>query len=78
MRKIISIQPKQETFDTLIIEGVQIRTNEAIVAFQMRYTQSEYTITGIVEITPEEYEQWGTDDNYIYDLVLSKLGLVEA
>jgi hypothetical protein len=25
-----------------------------------------------------EYDAWGTDDNYIYDLILSKLGLQKA
>jgi hypothetical protein len=29
-------------------------------------------------INEAEYEAWGSDDNYIYDLILSKLGLEKA
>ena len=29
-------------------------------------------------ITAEEYSSWGEDDNYIYDLILSKVGLERA
>jgi hypothetical protein len=31
-----------------------------------------------VRIEGEEYDAWGSDDNYIYDLTLSKLGLEKA
>jgi hypothetical protein len=31
-----------------------------------------------VTIEGAEYDAWGTDDNYIYDLILSKLGLEKA
>ena len=31
-----------------------------------------------VTIEGAEYDAWGSDDNYIYDLILSKLGLERA
>jgi hypothetical protein len=31
-----------------------------------------------IAIEGAEYDAWGTDDNYIYDLILSKLGLEKA
>jgi hypothetical protein len=33
---------------------------------------------GSVSLTPEEFAAWGTDDNYIEDLILSKLNLQRA
>ena len=30
-----------------------------------------------VQIEGSEYEYWGNDDNYIFDLILNKLGLVK-
>ena len=34
-----------------------------------------FTETEIVVIEGEEYNAWGSDDNYIYNLILSKSGL---
>lgn len=34
--------------------------------------------TKSVLIEPEEYNAWGSDDNYIYDLILSKVGFERA
>jgi hypothetical protein len=31
--------------------------------------------TKSVILTAQEYSSWGSDDNYIYDLILSKVGL---
>lgn len=33
---------------------------------------------GMVETTPEQYAQWGTDDNYITECFLANLELVRA
>jgi len=30
--------------------------------------------TKVAVIEPDEYAAWGSDDNYIYDLILSKVG----
>lgn len=32
----------------------------------------------LIIIEGAEYDAWGSDDNYIYDLILSKLGLEKA
>lgn len=37
-----------------------------------------FILPELVVIEGAEYEAWGTDDNYIYDLILSKLGLEKA
>jgi hypothetical protein len=34
--------------------------------------------TKTITIEGAEYDAWGSDDNYIYDLILSKLGLEKA
>jgi hypothetical protein len=48
--------------------------SKAIVNIQYEgITESE-----IITIEGSEYNAWGTDDNYIYDLILSKLGLEKA
>jgi hypothetical protein len=31
-----------------------------------------------ITIQGDEYDAWGSDDNYIYDLILSKAGLQKA
>jgi hypothetical protein len=35
-------------------------------------------VSGVIMIEGAEYEAWGSDDNYIYNLILSKLGLERA
>ena len=33
---------------------------------------------GVITLTEEEFKAWGTDDDYIEDLILSKLNLQRA
>jgi hypothetical protein len=78
MRKIIHIQPKSEEFNTLEIGNIVLTGTFARVMYVLSNTETEYSISHFIDITPEEYDQWGTDDNYHYDLVVSKLDAVKA
>lgn len=80
---IQAIQPK--TIDGLVATGIKpvavvISTvaTEVVVA----YFGSDNLLVAIpygkFNLTPEEYAAWGTDDNYIVDLCLSKLDCVKA
>lgn len=78
MIKKINIQPKAEEFDILEIGNIVLTGKSARVMYSLSSTETAYNVSYFVDISPEEYDKWGTDDNYIYDLVLSKLGLVKA
>ena len=69
----IEITPKNVAFNTLSIDSVNVANGEAYVVASLRSADLPLMFSYNVVITPEEYELWGTDDNYIVDLVLEKL-----
>lgn len=69
----IQIKPITKTMNELSIVKISVvadNSAQALVVLSGDMEESK-----LVDITPEEYAQWGSDDNYIADLVLSKLGL---
>ena len=78
MNTKIKVQPQTAVYDTLLIGGVNILESEGYVMVALHSQDTECVINYSVSITPEEYNLWGTDDTYIEDLILSKLGLVKA
>jgi len=74
----IKVQPQTAIYDTLLIGGVNIAYGEGYVMAALQSADTDCVITYNVKITPEEYNLWGTDDTYIEDLILSKIGLVRA
>lgn len=76
----IEIKPiaKQATsleMDVLVINSA---LNETKAHITYKIVGDGVMIPGTLLIEGAEYDAWGSDDNYIYDLVLSKLGLERA
>jgi hypothetical protein len=64
------------------INNIKLRINsfelfKKITIFVSLYENSDLIDNKLINISDEEYANWGTDDKYIIDLVLSKLGLTE-
>jgi hypothetical protein len=77
METTIKIKPVIHSLQTLDIFGVSLQLNKTAqisCAVRSEILHIPYTI----ELTEEEYSAWGNDDNYIVDLILSKLGLEKA
>jgi hypothetical protein len=79
----ITIYPYQA--DAIRIDAVKIRgigdTGSAIVFYAYVSTTGspEQTLNnGSIEIPNNIYNQWGTDDTFIIDYVISTLGLTRA
>lgn len=45
------------------------------VRWSLLNSEDKWIKSDLIEITPSEYELWGSDDMYILDLVILKLGL---
>lgn len=74
----IAINPKSVPYEKVWISHTQILNGTAVVYAALVNAEYNNQIQFSIELTQEEYDGWGTDDNYIYDLVLSKLGVVKA
>lgn len=68
--KTINIKEITKSTDKVKIL-LQVLENKVIA--QVQYVG--FTEGQVLTIEGAEYDAWGTDDNYIYDLILSKLGL---
>jgi len=61
--------------DSFVIILGDLRLNESVsVGVQLYYGQQQVYFTSFF-IEGEEYSAWGNDDNYLKNLVASKLGL---
>ena len=77
METKIKIKPVNYTLDTLHITNVGVQLNKTAYVNCMVIGEKN-TNPYSIELTADEYAAWGNDDNYIVDLVLSKLGLEKA
>ena len=78
-----NIQPKEfiqtTTVNKFEITEVEVKLYTGASLTIMLYTDSNKCYKCVrVELTQEEYNNWGTDDNYIRDIVCEKLGFVLA
>lgn len=64
-------------YDRFKIKNIDIRLNSTAKLYVIIFkTGTEYgtsMITKTIEMTSEEYNLWGTDDNYIINFVKSKI-----
>ena len=77
METTIKIKPVNYSLDTLQIINVAVQLNKSAYVnciVRGETNANQYNI----ELTADEYSAWGDDDNYIVDLILSKLGLEKA
>jgi len=71
----IEIKPVSKQIDNVYIY-LDILPNLSKVIANIKY--EHITETQIISIEGDEYNAWGSDDSYIYDLILSKVGLERA
>jgi hypothetical protein len=71
---IIQLKPVPYFIDKLEIHSVSLRLDKG-ASINYIISGDKIQIGNSLELTPDEYAGWGNDDNYIVDLLLSKLGL---
>lgn len=50
----------------------------AIVNYYIRDADNHVLVASQLAMTPEQYAEWGSSDEYVSDLVLTELGLAAA
>jgi hypothetical protein len=68
--------PIVDTIDFQITELVL--DSHVVVRVHYRNPEGYHLTSKIVKIEGDEYNAWGDDDNYIINLVLTKLGLTKT
>jgi len=68
---------------TMIINNIKIRTNRlnlfnSISLGVTLFSDNVLVENKIIDVTGEDYTNWGNDDQYIVNFVLNKLGLTPA
>jgi len=71
---IIQLKPLPYYITELEIHSISLRLDKgAYIQYILKGDLLQ--ISNTLELTPEEYAAWGTDDNYIVDLLMNKLGV---
>ena len=77
METTIKIKPVNYSVETLNIRNIALSLDKtATIICDVRGEKISVGYT--IELTADEYAAWGNDDNYIVDLLLSKLSLEKA
>ena len=71
----VEINPYTKVANVAVLSTSVNLYNNCIVNVRCFTDTNEVILNQNVVLSDEEYSQWGTDDNYIVDLVLSKCGL---
>jgi len=74
----IEIKPQVVELNELYLQSVSIHQQGAQVVCSVVNTTAQIGKTISVDLTPDEYNAWGDNDDYIETLVLSRLGLEKA
>ena len=81
----VNIQPVtffRKTATVLRIHGVNVRSlgsgGSALILCGLMTAEGEHLHNDTVTISGADYDQWGTDDNYIVTKALEALGLTAA
>jgi hypothetical protein len=77
----VRIQPEVGFGKTAVFAGIRLMhydllTKNASCTFNLYEEEGEYFTTKVVSLTSEELADWGTDDNFFVDAVLTKEGFV--
>ena len=72
----IEIKPVVRTAE--ILDIALTINNNCVVANVCLFKPNSIMESTSITIEGDEYDAWGTDDSYIYNLVLSKLGYERA
>lgn len=74
----IEIKPQVVELNELYLQGVNIHKNGAQIICSVVNTMVNIGKTTTIDLTTDEYNAWGDNDDYIETLVLNKLGLEKA
>jgi hypothetical protein len=74
----IEIKPQVVELNELYLQSVSIHQHGAQVICSVVNTTAHLGKTITLDLTADEYNAWGDNDEYIETLVLSKLGLEKA
>jgi len=79
----VDIQTKEITTTNQVvkieIDDIQVTLDDSAKIVVRLLNDSDNLVNiEIVDVTGDEYNAWGTDDSYIIDLVLTKLGMTKA
>lgn len=76
-RVIIEIKPISYSVDKVEIFNISLTINKTAFVNGVIFGE-KINFPFHFELSDEEYAAWGNDDNYILDLVLSKVGAEKA
>ena len=78
MKNTIKIQPVSIELNTIKIMVEYDMGSGATFHYSLVADNGIPFESGFIKLTESEFNSWGTDDNYIEDLILSKLNLQRA
>jgi hypothetical protein len=73
----IKIQPKHIELNEVLITSISVNLDKTAYITGL-ILGTEISKPFNINLTKEEYDGWGNDDNYITELILTKLGLEKA
>jgi hypothetical protein len=69
---------KTNTINNIIIRIMNVDLFNSITVCASLFENTTLVDNKVFKIEGEEYSNWGNDDNYIVDLILTKLGMSKA
>lgn len=69
---------KTNTINNVIIRIMNVDLFNSITVCASLFENKSLVDNKVFKIEGEEYSNWGNDDTYIVDLVLTKLGMTQA
>ncbi len=69
---------KTNTINKVLIRIMNVDLFNSITVCASLFENTTLVDNKVFKIEGTEYSNWGTDDTYIVDLVLSKLGMTQA
>jgi hypothetical protein len=75
---VINIKPITKKLDKFEITGVNVKLDQSAWIQVVIYNAEGMGVSYTLEMTTEEYAAWGTNDDYVIDWALAKVGAVRA
>ncbi len=69
---------KTNTINKVMIRIMNVDLFNSMTVCASLFQNTTLVDNKVFKIEGSEYSSWGTDDNYIVDLILSKLGMTKA
>ncbi len=69
---------KNNTINNVVIRIINVELFNSISVCASLFENNNLIDNKIFKIEGQEYQDWGNDDTYIIDLILSKLGMTKS